>query len=432
MGDISSFYNIPAEQELLGSILMDNNNILEIDLEASDFFKTGHQKLFAACKVLYGQDKKIDVTSLAELFKGDLNDVGGVGYIADLLNCSIRFDKSKVNIIREKGRIRKLHKLLTEQAQLLAGNKINFDDSFNFLQNNVIRICEDSKDELLTDSDLMMKTLNLIEKNALNPEKKIIGLETGISDLDVALNGLQNEKLYIIAGRPSMGKSALSTTMVQHISKDHHVLHYSIEMGAEELGIRRLAEQGFIDTSKLERGLLSEKEWKDVLRTSSLIGKQKTFTNTTSGIHINDIKRQAAKLHMQGKLSLILIDHLGIMSLKGMGDSIREQISNICIELKAMAKKFNIPIVLLAQLSRSPETRGDKRPILADLKETSGIEENADVVMLLYREEYYNKETSDRGIIEINIAKQRSGRTGTIKLAWAPEFQIVASIMKER
>ena len=199
-------------------------------------------------------------------------------------------------------------------------------------------------------------------------------------------------------------------------------------MSGDELGIRRLAMKSYVDTLKLEKGKMSDDEWSRIANISSLISKGNCYTDCTPRRDINTIKLQCKKLKMQDKLDFLIIDYIGIMSLKNMGDSRQEQISNVCIELKNMAKEFDIPVIALAQINRGAEARNDKRPMLSDLKESGGIEENADVVMLLYRDEYYHKNTKEKNVIEVNIAKQRGGRTGTIKLVWQPKYQLITDI----
>ncbi|MFL0198863.1 DnaB-like helicase C-terminal domain-containing protein, partial [Clostridium sp. WILCCON 0269] len=244
---------------------------------------------------------------------------------------------------------------------------------------------------------------------------------------DEALNGIQQKKLYVIAGRPGMAKSAFSLNIAQNISKHKHVLYYSLEMSAEELGIRRLAMKSYIDidTLKLEKGKMSDSQWSEISNMASTISKGHCYTDCTPGTHANTMRLQCKKLKMQNKLDVLVIDYIGIMSLKDMGDSRQEKISTVCIELKNMAKEFDIPVIALAQINRGTEIRNDKRPMLSDLKESGGIEENADVVMLLYRDGYYHKDSKEKNVIEVNIAKQRGGRTGTIKLVWQPKYQLI-------
>ncbi|WDU82812.1 replicative DNA helicase [Caloramator sp. Dgby_cultured_2] len=376
---------------------------------------------------LFKKDIVIDTTTLVEYFKGDLSSIGGISYLSELLAAGTIFDKSKVEIIKEKAKYRKLHKIILKAHDDIEKNK-DFEEVFDEMQKALLDISNGEDEQLETDEDLFSKTFNYIDEQK---GRDILGLKSDITDLDKALNGFQKGRLYIIAGRPGMGKSAVALNIVQNISKTKYVLYYSLEMTKEELGIRRLAMYSKLDSQKLERGQLNDKEWVKLADSCNILSRQKCITYAKAGIHINDIVKQAKKLKMQGKLDLLVVDHIGRLNLRGLGDSLREKITNVCIILKNLAMELDIPVIALSQLNRNPDARQDKRPSLSDLKESSGIEENADVILLLYRDEYYNYDSKDKKTIEVNIAKNRNGKTGRIKLIWFPEYQFVSSIYKE-
>jgi replicative DNA helicase len=427
--NIKRIANSEAEANILGAVLVNNNKILTADdmLESRDFYDIKNRTIYSAMLMLYKDGKKIDVTTLSEVLGEKLKDIT-ITYISKLVEIApIGSIKDYCDIVKEKSRMRLFNQIVQNALIEIENSDKNVDLITEKLEKNLVspEVFGQQKSKIITDDELMSNTLDAIEKN-YERGGAILGIKTGIETLDKALNGLQQKKLYVIAGRPGMAKSAFALNLAQNISKDKHVLYYSLEMSADELGIRRLAMKSYINTLKLEKGKMSDSEWSKIANISGLISQGHCYTDCTPRRNINTIRLQCKKLKMQNKLDVLIIDYIGIMALKNMGDSRQEQISNACIELKNMAKEFNMPIIALAQINRGPESRNDKRPTLADLKESGGIEENADVVMLLYRDEYYHKNCKEKNVIEVNIAKQRDGRTGTIKLTWQPKYQLVA------
>lgn len=428
--DTNRFKNITAEQNILGSILVDNNSIIEIAdmITPTDFSETRHMIIYSNMLELYKQNKPIDITTIYNKQGKQATEIGGLTYLSELSDSGIpKHIKEHAKIIKEKSKMRSLNLMVEKALKGIKDGKSNSQDIISWLQNQSMAINESVKSNTVTDNVLMEKTLNIIQTNYENGGG-ILGFETGINTLDRAINGLQKKKLYVIAGRPGMAKSAFALNLAQKLSEKHKIMYYSLEMAEEELGIRRLAMRAFVDSGKIERGSMSDEEWTKIMSTSAAISKGQCITDCTPGVHLDTIRAQCKRMQLQGGIEGLVIDYLGLMSVKNMGDSLREQLGNICVNLKNIAKDFDMPVILLAQLSRAPEGRTDHRPMLSDLKETGGIEENADVVMLLYRDEYYNKETEEKNIIEVNIAKQRGGRTGTIKLSWLPQFQKVGDL----
>ncbi len=426
---IERIANLEAEANILGAILVNNNKILTAAdiLESKDFYDIKNSSIYAAMIMLYKTDRKIDITTLSEILGKKLKDIT-ISYIAQLVESApIGGIKDYCIIVKEKSRMLSLEKIMQKMLAEIENGDKNTSIIFKELERQLTNQASSEKSNLIEDAQLMDNTLDVIQKN-YERGGGILGIKTGIKTLDKALNGLQNKRFYVIAGRPGMAKSAFALNIAQNISKDKKVLYYSLEMSGDELGIRRLAMKSYVDTLKLEKGKMSDDEWSRIANISSLISKGNCYTDCTPRRDINTIKLQCKKLKMQDKLDFLIIDYIGIMSLKNMGDSRQEQISNVCIELKNMAKEFDIPVIALAQINRGAEARNDKRPMLSDLKESGGIEENADVVMLLYRDEYYHKNTKEKNVIEVNIAKQRGGRTGTIKLVWQPKYQLITDI----
>lgn len=322
--------------------------------------------------------------------------------------------------------MRKLQSIIQQASFDITSNNKSFKDIFNDIKNISF---DENENFLINDENIMKKTIELIETNMKNGAG-ILGIRANIETLDIAINGFQKKRLYVLAGRPGMGKSALALNICQNISESHKVLYYSLEMGEEEIGIRRLAMKSLLNSTSIERGKLTDDQMRTLMKSAATISSNGCVTNCKSNVHINEIMAQAKKMKMQKGLDLIIIDHLGLLNTKDMGNNIREQTTNICIRLKNLSKDLDIPIILLSQLTRECERRSDKHPMLSDLKESGGIEENADVAMLLYRDEYYNENTIKPNIIECDIAKQRNGRTGRIELYWESKYQRVTSTYK--
>lgn len=416
----NALYSIESEQIILGTILNNNDKLIEVDLKAEHFYDKRHQLLFMAMHKLFQEDKKIDFVNISSVV--EFEAVGGVGYLADLVTYGdVLIDKFKVEIIKECYYKRKLYNTMLSINDSL--DKKNFRQLQNELLQSIIDI-EDENDDVIIDRNLFLNLFDEIDNN-IKLGGRIKGLRSNITSLDIALNGFQNKKLYVIAGRPGMGKSALITNIANNISRTKHVLYYSLEMSAVEIGFRRLACESFVNMARIEKGKLCEEESIKLRDAGNKLYKCNMMIIDKSVVHINDIYRQAKKMKLKGMLDMLIVDHIGLVNAEGLGDNERQRITNICIILKRLAKDLDIPVVAISQLNRGTEIRADKRPTLGDLKESSGIEENADVVMLLYRDDYYNYDSSNKGIIEVNIAKQRGGQTGVIKLNWKPEYQAV-------
>jgi len=420
-------HNIDAEQAVLGAILVNNDSICNVNLQPNEFFKDKHKMIFMAMQKLYGEAKEIDAINIADYFKGDLQQIGGFSYLADLATSAIKLDKHKVEIIRETARLRKLIILCNESMEKAYNNEVS-NAIMESIQGDMAKFTTGEHNYITDDKKLVSDTLQMIEDNH-NNGGKVLGMTTGIKSLDIATNGLQ-DKLYVLAGRPGMGKSALAINIAHNVSKDKRVAYFSIEMGAKEIGLRRLAMAGLMHHGNLKKGDLDDEGWKKLMNTAAKVSSYNTITNCKPSISISEIRNECIKIKLQGGLDMIVVDHIGLVNASLLAKETREQITKLCIIGKEMSKEFEIPVVFLSQLSRSCEARANKRPMLSDLKESGGIEENADCVMLLYRDEYYNPETSENNIIECNIAKQRDGSTGTLKLAWVPEYQLIADIAR--
>ncbi|QCX33499.1 replicative DNA helicase [Caloramator sp. E03] len=416
-------FNLQAEQAILGLILTKNEVIVEIDLKPEHFYIPKHQKLYAVMFKLFQEGKSIDIINIANEI--NVQEIGGHSYISDLaMHGDIFLDKNKIEIIKNNYYKRQLINTFTNVYKDIENKDYNI--LINELMQDIITF-DDDKMDIWTAEKINKELFDVIDEN-MKQGGKIKGITCNISQLDLILNGFQNKKMYVIAGRPGMGKSALAINIADYVSKTKNVLYFSLEMTAIEIGLRILASQSLVDMAKIDIGRITPEEIKKLNNAQDRFSKQKLIVIDKAGLNINDIIRQAKKFKIKNMLDMVIVDHIGLVNADA--ETERQRVTNICIMLKNLAKDLDVPVIALSQLNRGVESRGDKRPALSDLKESSGIEENADVVLLLYRDEYYNANSKDKGIIEINISKNRGGRTGTIKLNWMGEFQIITGIHK--
>jgi replicative DNA helicase len=301
-------------------------------------------------------------------------------------------------------------------------------------EQSIFNICQkNSKEGFLPIKEVLLDSFNKIEELYQN-KGGITGITTGFKDIDRKTSGLQRSDLILIAARPSMGKTAFSLNIAQNaaIKEDISVAIFSLEMSKEQLVQRMLSAESHIEIQKIRTGNLNEDEWPRLAKAMGPLAQSKIFIDDTPGISVMEIKGKCRRLKVDHGLDLILIDYLQLMSGEGKSENRQQEISNISRALKGLAREMDCPVVALSQLSRAPEVRGDHRPILSDLRESGAIEQDADVVMFLYRDEYYNPDTEKKNIGEVIIAKQRNGATGIIELAWLGQFTKFANLEKYR
>lgn len=427
--------DIEAEMSLLGAIISKNDSILDVIdfIKPDDFYKDSHKIIYKAMVDMYNKSIGIDPITLGNaLGTENLQVIGGATYISNLITITPSSSniKNYAKIVKEKSDRRKIIKSC-EDALGQAFNNDNKTDTkeiINSLEEKLLYVGINSESRILTDSELMEKTLNMIQVNYQNGGD-ITGISTGYKGLDYVTNGLIKGDFIILAGRPSMGKTCLALNIANNVPKENNIALFELEMSAEKLGARRLAAKSLINATKLPRGKLEPEEWTRVVNNSSLIaGKNNIFTDTTAGQTAQDIRAKCKKIKLKHGLDIVIIDHLTLITPVNLKESRVNQISEITRNLKNMAKDLNIAVICLSQLSRAPEQRSDHRPMLSDLRESGSIEQDADLVMFLYRDEYYNKDTDKKGILECIIAKQRDGRIGTIELSYQPEYQLITEM----
>lgn len=423
--------NIDAEQAILGCIMNNTDKLLEVELMLlpDDFYIDKHKKIYEIVISLFNRGIGADlVTVLEEIRKKDLLDAcGGVTYVSELSTAyfeSINVS-SYANIVKEKANRRKL--IRASKAMLEGAYEKDIKSVIDRTENDLYKISSNQNTNDFVPID------KAVEKAFINLEKRfsnggdLIGLSSGFSDLDKITCGLIKKDFVIIAARPSMGKTALALNIGQAASKDASVAIFSLEMSNDQLTDRLLSAKCLIEYLKIKTGQLNDKEFEDIsIGANELMARKLVLDDTTT--ILSDIKAKCRKLKIQKGLDVVIIDYLQLIRTTMKTSSREQEVSHISRELKALAKELDITMIALSQLSRAPEQRADHRPILSDLRESGSIEQDADVIHFLYRDEYYNKETEDKNIAEVITAKNRNGQTTTTKLAWLGQFQRFGSL----
>lgn len=423
--------NIEAEQSVLGAILLDNdalNKALEI-LSLEDFYREAHRKIFRRMCDLSEKNEAIDLITLTELLKknNEIESIGGVSYMASLVNVvptssSIRYHS---RIVREKAAMRNLINAATEIISQVYESKQDVDEILDASESKIFEISEKRvKPSFVTIKEIVKDSFEMIEK--LYEKKELItGLPTGFIDLDEKTSGLQKGDLIVVAGRPSMGKTALCLNIAEHvgIERGEPVAVFSLEMSKEQLVLRMLCSEAEVDSHKLRSGYLGESDWPRLTNAAGRLTEAPIFIDDSPVITALEMRAKARRLKAEHGLSLVIVDYLQLMRGRGRFERREQEISEISRSLKALAKEIEVPVMALSQLSRAVEQRQDRRPQLSDLRESGAIEQDADVILLLYRDEIYNPDKEDsKGKIEINVGKQRNGPTGIINLTFLSQY----------
>ncbi len=431
--------NIEAEQAVLGAMLIDKEAIAKVTeiLTSDDFYREAHRVIFNAMMELYNKNEAVDMVTITEVLKRDnkLEDIGGIAYITSLANVVLTAANVKyhADIVAEKSVLRQLVRVSTEIAAM--GYEAN-DDVGTLLDNAESRILEISNRKKKADftpiNDVLMESVQSIEK-LLNNKGGLTGLPTGFADLDKLTSGLQPSDFVILAARPSMGKTALALNIVQNVALRAHkkvggearsVAFFSLEMSKEQLVNRMLCAEAGIDSQRLRVGEMHDEDWTHLWDACDVMSKAKIYIDDTAGITAMDMRSRARRLKAEHGLDLIVVDYLQLMQGSGKRNSSndrQQEVSEISRSLKALARELNVPVLALSQLSRSVESRQVKRPMLSDLRESGSLEQDADIVAFLYREDYYNPETENKHT-ELIIAKHRNGPVDTVNLFFQKQF----------
>ena len=445
--DIGALGRIPpqsveAEQSVIGSMLIDKEVIpvvMEI-LKSEDFYRPDNREIYDVIIELFDRAQPIDLITVSERLKlhGKLDLIGGLEYLSNIATAvpTTANVKHYAKIVEEKALLRKLIRASSDIVDLgfNASEEVSYildkaeQGIFDILQKR-------SSQGFIPIKDVLVDTFNKLEE-LYNNKGNITGISTGFTDLDFKTSGLHNSDLILIAARPAMGKTAFALNIAQNAAVQSHVpvAVFSLEMSREQLVNRMLCSEAMVDSNRMRTGKLEDNDWQKVAKALGPLSEAPIFIDDTPGVSITEIRAKCRRLKLEHDLGLVIIDYLQLMQgskAKG-GENRQQEISEISRSLKILAKEINIPVICLSQLSRAPEARTDHRPILSDLRESGAIEQDADIVMFLYRDDYYNPETEKKNIAELIIAKHRSGSTGTIELVWLGQYTKFANLEKFR
>ena len=445
--DKSLPHNAEAERAVLGAILLDNalfDQTSEI-LTTDDFYLENHRNIFSTMVRLSSDARTIDSLTLREELRkqNELEAAGGVAYLASLLDGVPRVSSVEhyARIVKEKSLLRKL---IHSANEILLRGLSNEEDPLELLERAEKSIFDISQEKIQSGfvqlQDLLTESYENIE--SLYQRKELItGISTGFVDLDRLTSGLQRADLIIVASRPGLGKTSLVVNVAQHVAIQEKkvVGMFSLEMAAQQLVTRMLCAEARVDSHKVRSGYLSKEDWNRLAKTMSKLARARVFIDDSPGISIVEMRSKARRLKTEHGLDLLIVDYLQLMSGTSAGSRVRyenrqQEISAISRSLKGLAKELNIPLIAVSQLSRAPEQRrGDHRPQLSDLRESGSIEQDADVVLFIYREDLYKKEEDldEQGIVQLIVGKQRNGPTGIVKLAFIDQWTKFENLARE-
>ena len=424
--------NVQAEQSVLGYIINNQSKISDVEesLSENDFYVSSHKKIFKAIRHLNTKDISVDLITLLEEInrQGIVQECGGVSYVTELTSGFISGSNIKeyIQIVKDKADRRHLIRTgrdLIEKSY----NEEEIQSALTYAEDEIYKIAS-SKDtsDIVPIAKAVDDALTRIERNYTNGGT-ILGETTGYKELDNATNGLQKGDFMLVAARPSMGKTAFALNLGQYASKKSNVAIFSLEMTKEQLTDRLLAAKCLVPLNAIRTGSLSDEQFGKTATYSNDLAKRNIFIDDEA-TNISDIKAKCRKLKVQQGLDVVIIDYLQLIEGGNSKNSREQEISSISRELKKLAKKLEITIIALSQLSRAPEQRADHRPMLSDLRESGSLEQDADIIIMLYRDEYYNKESDEKNIAEVIINKNRNGEVKTVKLAWVGQYQRFASL----
>ncbi len=426
-------HSIEAEQSVLGGLMLDNSAWDQIaDLvREEDFYRRDHQLIFRAITHLAERSQPYDVVTLSEWLDSNqkLDNAGGLAYLATLAKNtpSAANIKAYAAIVRERSILRQLIRIgagITSQAYQPAGQ--SSAELLEQAERLIFGIAEHSargRRSYSSIKDLLVRAVDRIDTLS-QQGGALIGVSSGFSDIDAMTAGLQNTDLIIVAGRPSMGKTSFAMNIAEHaaIKEKIPVAIFSMEMSAEQLTMRMMSSLGRIDQHKVRTGKLDDDDWPRLTSSVNILDQTAMFIDDTPALSPGDLRARARRLKREHNIGLIVVDYLQLMEVVGTKETRTNEISEISRSLKALAKELQVPVVALSQLNRNLEQRPNKRPVMSDLRESGSIEQDADVIMFIYRDEVYNEESKDKGVAEIVIAKQRNGPIGTVRLTFLGQY----------
>ena len=423
-------HNEEAERSVLGAAMLNKEVLFDIleEVKEDDFYNESHKEIFRAIWELYRKNSAVDMLTVCEELKSrqSLDMVGGRAYIATLTAevPSTANGREYAKIIAEKAIMRQMIRTAEDITEKGYESKMAAREILDYAESGIFQIAQmRQKNDYTKIQDVLLENLKIIDAAAQNKDK-ITGIPTGFHDLDEKTSGLQRSDLIIVAARPGMGKTAFALNIAQQSAVKHgtSAIIFSLEMSKEQLGQRLLAMQARVEMQKLKQGDLDRKDWDRVSLGVDELNNSKIVIDDTPGISLMEMRNKCRRLKAEQGLDLIVVDYLQLMTFEGKTDNRQQEISALSRNMKLLARERNCPVILLSQLSRAPELRQDKRPMLSDLRESGSIEQDADIVIFLYRDDYYNENTEKPGVCEVNIAKHRSGPTDKIELTWVSRY----------
>ncbi len=429
-------HSIEAEQSVLGSLMIDRDAIPVVAelLKPLDFYRQDHKEIFEAISDLFEIGKPIDIISVKEQLslRGTLEGVGGIEYLSTMVDMvpTTANVKHYAKIIEEKSVLRKLIK--ASEEILNSGFEASEEVSVivDHAQKRIFDILQRRATQgYFPIKDVLIESFNKLE-DLYNTKGFVTGVPTGFTDLDSKTSGLHASDLILIAARPAMGKTSFALNIAQYASIHARipVAIFSLEMSKEQLVNRLLCSEAMVDSQKVRTGKLEEEDWPKMARVLGPLSEAPIYIDDTAGLSVMELRAKCRRLKLEKNIGLVVIDYLQLMQGRGRVENRQQEISEISRSLKILAKEINIPVITLSQLSRAAETRSDHRPVLSDLRESGAIEQDADIVMFLYRDDYYNPETEKKNIAEVILAKHRNGSTGVVELAWLGQYTKFANL----
>ena len=423
-------HNEEAERSVLGAVMLNKDVLSEVleEVTADDFYNESHREIFRAIWELYKDNVAVDMLTVCEELKKrkSLDMAGGRAYIATL-TAEVPSTANAVEyakIVAEKATLRQMIKTSEDITEKGYDAKMAAGEILDYAESGIFKIAQKrQKNDYAKIQDVLLNNIKIIDAASQNKDK-IVGIPTGFKDIDEKTSGLQRSDLIIVAARPAMGKTAFALNIAQQsaVKAGSSVIIFSLEMSKEQLGQRLLAMQARVEMQKLKQGDLDRKDWDRITMALDELNNSKIVIDDTPGISIMEMRNKCRRLKAEQGLDLVVIDYLQLMSMQGKSDNRQQEISTISRNLKLLAREMDCPVIVLSQLSRAPEQRQDHRPILSDLRESGSIEQDADIVIFLYRDDYYNENTDKPGVCEVNIAKHRSGPTDKVELTWVSRY----------
>lgn len=431
--------SIEAEQSVIGCMLLDKEVIPTVAevLKSEDFYREDHREIYEAVMDLFEKAEPIDLITVSDQLRsrGTLDNIGGLDYLTAVTAAVPTTANAKhyAKIVEEKSLLRNLIKTSSDIVNMGYEAAEEVTVVLDRAEKGIFDILQKRNTKGFTHiKDILVETFNKLEE-LYNNKGFVTGIPTGFTDLDLKTSGLQNSDLILIAARPGMGKTAFMMNIAQYAAVHKHVpvAVFNLEMSKEQLADRMISSEVMLDSHKMRTGKLEDEDWQKIARALGPLSESPIYIDDTPGMSVMEIRAKCRRLKLEKNLGMVVIDYLQLMQGRGKTESRQQEISEISRSLKILAKEIQVPVIVGSQLSRAPETRNDHRPMLSDLRESGAIEQDADIVMFLYRDDYYNPDSEKKNIAEVILAKHRHGSTGTVELRWFGEYTKFGNLKKD-